>query len=218
MGADRLDEQIVEFAALIADPLVDAFSTAIDQVEQDSRRYPHDKYPALRPMLMRAALRETLEIRELPEGTRLAGRPQQNCQLLIAHNDFVFRVLKENRQLFENGIPVAGRNLARRAFYRQTSFDNLLEIQNPLLQPPINLILLWDWKNILARQEGVDLRLVHPLAPGNFHGKSVPVDLSIPVVSDASFYTDLRFETDEDALDFFAAEIAKEEQDETDAG
>lgn len=218
MPNNEVAQRAVSASSDLAEPLIDAFSASIAHVEREAKRYSQFRFPSMRPMMLRASVRMELENGLLPEGARLAGKPQQNCQLLIEYQNLSFRVLKENRELFPGGTPVAGRNQARRAYYQQMSFEDMLSQGGEIEGLPVKLILLWDWQDVENRDQGVNLRVVHPIGTGTSSGKPVPVDLSIPIISDAGFYDSLKFETKEEEQDFFATKIASEENDSADAG
>ena len=218
MPNDVATQRVIQASAVLSEPLMEAFSTSVAHLESEASRYSQFRFPAIRPMLMRASVRLALEEGLLPEGARVGGNPHQNCELLIEYKNLTMRVLKENRRLFPGGIPVAGRNDARRAYYQQMSLEDMLFTGDSCEDAPLNLILLWEWIDVENRKQGVDLRLVHTIGAGRWSASPVPVDLSIPIVSDVGFYSNLEFETTEETQDFFATQIAAEENDSADAG
>ena len=56
-------------------------------------------------MMLRASVRMELENGLLPEGARLAGKPQQNCQLLIEYQNLVFEFLRRIENSFQAVLP-----------------------------------------------------------------------------------------------------------------
>lgn len=207
MSEFPLFDKVRSVASVLAEPLTEAFSTSVGQVENMARPLPHSTHPSIRPGLMRAYLREVLNDMPLPEKTCLGGNPALNSQLSVIHDGFELRVLKENRNLFTDGIPVAGRNAARQAYYSQPPLDPSLP-SSPNDQT--KLLLLWNWKDVQEREQGVTLRIVHTTGTGSWYRKAVPIDLSIPVRSELDYYDNLSFRIDERLEDFFP-NIAKAE-------
>ena len=154
----------------------------------------------------RASLRELLMADEiLPPGWRIAGRPQQMAQLIIESDDVTARFLKESPTVFPGGVPAAGRNGARQAFWQ----PSLLEVDSPI--PQLNLLLLWDYNTPGHADDGFTLRLVHPKGQGRYLGKT-PIDASIPLSEDLKGLKSLRFtDAQENAQEDFFAQIDADE-------
>lgn len=141
----------------------------------------------------------------LPPGWRIAGRPQQMAQLIIESDDVTARFLKESPAVFPGGVPAAGRNGARQAFWQ----PSLLEVDSPI--PQLNLLLLWDYNTPGSADDGFTLRLVHPKGPGRYLGRT-PIDASIPLSEDLNWLSSLRFtDAQENAQEDFFAQIDADE-------
>lgn len=183
-----------------------AHGAALQDADSRMRGLAHERYPALRPLVARASLREFLMADEiLPPGWRVAGRPQQMAQLIIESDDVTARFLKESPTVFPGGVPAAGRNGARQTFWQ----PSLLEVDSPI--PQLNFLLLWDYNTPGRADDGFTLRLVHPKGPGRYLGKT-PIDASIPLSEDLNWFKSLRFtDAQEDTQEDFFAQIDADE-------
>jgi hypothetical protein len=105
MPNNEVAQRAVSASSDLAEPLIDAFSASIAHVEREAKRYSQFRFPAMRPMMLRASVRMELENGLLPEGARLAGKPQQNCQLLIEYQNLVFEFLRRIENSFQAVLP-----------------------------------------------------------------------------------------------------------------
>ena len=198
---------VIQHTAEVLSPAMwAAHGTALHDADSRLRGLKHETYPALRPLVARASLREFLMADEvLPPGWRVAGRPQQMGQLIIESGDVTARFLKESPTVFPGGVPAAGRNGARQAFWQ----PSLLEVDSPMHQ--LNLLLLWDYNTPGRAEDGFSLRLVHPKGQGRYQGHT-PIDASIPLSDDLNLFKSLRFtDAQRDAQEDFFAEIDADE-------
>ena len=96
---------VIQHAAEALSPAMwAAHGAALQDADSRMRGLAHERYPALRPLVARASLREFLMADEiLPPGWRVAGRPQQMAQLIIESDDVTARFLKESPAVFPGG-------------------------------------------------------------------------------------------------------------------
>ena len=206
MHEKNMIEVMQSTAEQLSPVLWSAHGAALQDADSRMRGIAHESYPALRPLVARASLREFLMADEvLPHGWRVAGKPQHMGQLIVESDGVSARFLKESPTVFPGGVPAAGRNEARRAFWQ----PSLLEVED--MAPTLNLLLLWDYITPGRAETGFTLRLVHPKAPGRCGGRT-PIDASIPLSGDLDMFRSLRFaEAQEDSQEDFFAQIDAEE-------
>lgn len=194
-------------------PLNESMATAMGQSRADSRRYPHARFPHAMPMLLRCAMRLELEKAALPPGWELAGDSRLMGQLLLSHPNLAIdlRFLKERRNTYPGGVPVAGRNPARR---RAWSADIPLPLHVNVVEPERTTILwVWDFAGKPDDEEsGFSQRLVHTTAPGTY-GRAVPCDLSIDLLPGGGIFDRLEFAGGDDETDFFHVHLDETAQD-----
>lgn len=207
MGDTNMIETMQSAAEQLSPVLWNAYWEALQDAERRMHGLAHEKYPMLRPLVARACLREVLTAGgELPNGWRVAGSPQRMGQLLVESDRVCARFLKESSTVFPGGVPAAGRNGARQAFWQ----PSLLEVEDEGA-PALNLLLLWDYVDPGRVEEGFTLRLVHPKGKGAF-GSQTPIDASIPLSDDIGVLKALRFvDNQENPLEDFFAQIDAEE-------
>ena len=211
MSQDKRIEMIVAAARDVAQVVTDVMAGALDASERECAARSHSKYPSLRPHHLRVAARDGFEDADLPAGWRLGGDSRKSGQLLLVTDFLSMRLLKERALTYPGGVPVAGSNEARREYYSNRAFANgTLFSLDPEMSEPINTLLLWDYQDPFNRRGGLNIRVVHPNGPG-VYGHHVPIDLSIPLLSDPGFYSELRFATDNVPEDFFTTSISSEE-------
>lgn len=215
MSSDDMLESAIRFAQELAPQMYDASSLALVQADQRLQDLSHFEHPYLRPLVMRACLRERLKSEGLPVSWSLGGIPQRMGQLILSNNEIDVRVLKERRKSIPGGVPVAGSNRKRRLAW-QPSLDIPSDAQAIL--PKTHLLLLWDFIDPSSVSAGLTLRLVHTVETGTY-GKAVKLDLDLDLSEFADgtqiILEEFRPDTSEDDVDFFSTEIAKEENDET---
>ncbi|QRE81819.1 hypothetical protein F1734_17255 [Rhodococcus ruber] len=213
MTPDEIGQQIVTQAGILAPSMYEGVSLALEQANSRMEGFPHKKYPHMRPMVTRAALREYLEKEGLPPEWQVAGNPQAMGQLYFSAPELnlKLRFLKERRKTYPGGVPIAGKNAARQKAWSLFSED---ELGVPQPKPSTNeLLLLWDYAKKASVTAGFTLRIVRPIAPG-IYGKPVPYDLDIALRAGGNIFTNRTFAGDSDDEDFFgSAEIDRAEND-----
>lgn len=211
MSSDEIVEAAIFFAHEMAQQMYDASSLSLVQADKRLKGFDHFEYPHLRPLVMRAALREQLKDEGLPQSWRLGGLPQRMGQLIIDHDDVDIRVLKERRKTIPGGVPVAGHNRARKLVW-QPGLD--IGHQQRAAIPKTHLLLLWDFINAGRIADGLTLRLVHTVEVG-VYGKPVKLDLDLDLSGFAAgthIIPEKFIPTDpDDDIDFFRAEIDRGE-------
>lgn len=160
----------------------------------------HHTYPHVRPHLLRALLREELLRASLPGQWKVAGTPQLSGQLLLVNPDMELRFLKE-RDTYPGGVPVAGHNKARRAWY-QPSLPAVFPGDGNIVGGAMRYLFLWDYRDKQNLDAGFTLRLVHTTDSGTF-GNRVPIDLSVPLLGDPGLAGKLHFTPYPEDEDFF---------------
>lgn len=201
--------QVIEVQATVLGPVLHAgVATSLAAARTRNRGLSHQRYPYLIPSHMRAELREYLEANPLPNGWLLGGDSRRMGQLLLAQPDLnvEMRVLKERRRTYPNGVPVAGKNQARREVWADVPIDDLDFSAPPA--DPARFLLLWDFRR--GSLDEFTLRIVHTIAPG-VYGKAVPCDLILDVNDGGEIYKRLAFTGSPDDDDLFAVDVAEEE-------
>lgn len=208
MTLDEMVSLIEARAALVSPQLDEGLALALTQTEQRVGDLIREGHLHLRPLTVRALLRRHLESTEL-RGWRLGGDPRLMGQLLIDDTEggLSMRVLKERRHTYPGGVPVAGHNRTRRAYWAQPP---LFGTDAPPDVDYLKLLMLWDLKDPQRVDEGYTLRLVHTLEPGRY-GIPVACDLSIDIQTGGSLFSTLRFRGDDEPHDFFEIQIDEAE-------
>jgi hypothetical protein len=212
-----LDEtrQLVESEARLLGPrLFEGVSVAILEADSRSKGLGHAKYPHLRPMLVRAELREYLEAEGLPGEWRVDGNPALMGQLYLSKREsgLRLRVLKERRRTYPGGVPTAGRSPRRREHW-QAPLIPLSAFANVGPARMNELLLLWDYAAATEENaEGFTLRVVHPTEVG-VYGRPVRCDIDFAVLTGGTIFEQLVFQGDPEEEDLFAAEIDQAEND-----
>lgn len=202
MSKDKTLETVQNVAAELAPALWGPFSDALAYASMQLADINHGKHPALRPLVARARLRDLLEISgKLPRGWQIGGLPQRMEQLLLCTDEVQVRFLKENALAFPGGVPAAGKNAARRAFWQPSLFQGGEEEKGAL--PLLRLLLLWDYCVPGKAEEGFTLRLVHTIDAGTF-GYKTKIDASIPLFAEVQEIRELNFEEVSQEENFFA--------------
>lgn len=196
--------EVIQSQAELLGPVLHA-GMATSLVTSTSRRggLSHKKYPHVLPQLLRCDLREYLEQEGLPMGWALAGDSRKMAQLTLEHDEhqLELRFLKERRRTYPGGVPVAGRNPARRGKWINQELD--LRVQQPeeSAPDPYSLLLLWDF--VGSDLDQFSLRIVHTLEAG-VYGREVPCDLILEVGDGGSIFSRLSFVGDPEDDDLFA--------------
>ena len=211
MSKDKTLETVQNVAVQLAPVLWGPFSDALADASMQLSGINHRKHPVLRPLVARARLSDLLESSgKLPHGWQIGGVAQRMEQLLLYTDEVQVRFLKENALVFPNGVPAAGKNMARRAFWQPSLFQGEEEKKEAL--PLLNLLLLWDYcvpgsaeEGFVpgSAEEGFTLRLVHTIAAGAV-GRSTKIDASIPLFAEVQEIKKLGFEEVSQEENFFA--------------
>ncbi len=181
--------------------LFEAFADAVVSAEATMaarRRSKKYKYNGLFSYLVRVDVREHFIEFDLPEGWELSGNPELSGQLKLREekSGSEIRVLKRS-QVTKNGVPHAGTNRSRRQRWRERSPYTLFAAMglNWAAKSKISqhdeLLLLWGYDS----DNGLSLRLVHPVEPGQFGG-TVKYDYSYDLVIDGTLHEGRRFDPD----------------------
>lgn len=198
MNEDAMRSIIVNAVNELAPVLWAAQSAALAAANTRCRGLVHDKYPSLRPHLIRSELREYLEREHLPEGWVLGGDTRKMVQIYVRNETVCLRYLKERRVTYPGGVPAAGRAPSRRAYWAPSLFG-----------PPglpggrLNLLLLWDYLDPADPESGFVMRVVHTTSTGAW-GSRTPIDLSVDLAPTLGLEGYLRFHEDPQDTDFFA--------------
>lgn len=211
---DEIRPFITQEAGLLSGTLNDSISTALGQARSAAKRYPHDKFPFVLPMLLRCAVRLDLEQRALPTGWGIAGNSRLMGQLLLTHEEIPvdLRFLKERRRTRTGGVPHAGRNPSRQ---RVWSGDVAFPFSVSGVEAERTTILwVWDFAGAPTDESGgFTQRLVHTTAPGSY-GRAVPCDLSLDLLPGGGIFDRLVFKGGDDSTDFFHVELDETAEDE----
>lgn len=213
----RFEQEIRPFitheAAAFSSTLTESMATAMGQARIDSRRYPHEDFPHVMPLLLRCAMRMELASYALPTGWEISGNSRLMGQLLLTHSELAvdLRLLKERRRTYAGGVPPAGRNPARR---RAWTGDITLPFEVDAAEPERTTILwVWDFVGQPHDEDGgFTQRLVHTLAPGSY-GRAVPCDLSLDLLPGGGIFDRLEFAGGEESTDFFHVQLDETAED-----
>lgn len=213
MTHDETRRLVESEARLLGPRLFEGMSVGIAEADTRAKGLAHTKYPHLRPMIVRAHLREFLEAEGLPDAWRVDGNPTLMGQLYLLKREsgLKLRVLKERRRTYPGGVPTAGRSPQRRAHW-QAPLIPLSAFAGSRVARSSELLLLWDYASNKENSEGFTLRVVHPVEPG-VYGRPVRCDVDFAVLPGGTIFENLVFEGDPEEEDFFAAEIDEAEND-----
>lgn len=201
--------KVIEVQAEALGPLLrSGVATSLAAAHVRRKGLDHTKYPHLVPFLMRAEMREFLERNALPSGWVVSGDPRKMGQLKLNHSEIGLEMLflKERRRAYPNGVPVAGKNKARRQVWADVPIDNL-DLSAPQ-GDPARFLLLWDFLD--GSLDQFTLRIVHTIAAG-VYGKAVPCDLILDVNDGGEIYKRLEFTGSPDNDDLFAVDVDEKE-------
>lgn len=196
----ELTATVLEHVSPIVDSLNGAVAEAIEAAEARCHGFAHREYPHMRPMFVRAAVREHLRVSGLAAGWAVAGNSRQMGQLYLEKAGVMRLQLLKAAVLNPGGVPHAGSNARRRAQWSQPPLDGVG------LKAPEKFLLIWDYLDVYDRMNGYSLRLAHPNSPGRV-GVNVPCDFMVDVPSRESMEASLKaFETAEE-VDFFGVRL-----------
>lgn len=214
MNSDDLRNLVVPALRIITPTIWEAQSVAITSAEQRADGIGHDRFPYVRPMLIRPLMRIALDDAELPAGWRISGDSRKMGQLLVCSDEVSLRYLKERRQTRQGGVPHAGYNPARNAYWTPQLWEDAESADLTAAPSPIRLLLLWDFLSAGAEQQGFTMRVVRTTGPGKW-SEQTPIDLSVPLLGDSDLIVPSEFEEVDEDTDFFAD--LSEEASESDA-
>lgn len=208
--------QAIEVQAGALGPVLHAgVATSLAGALKRNQGLKHAKYPHLMPLTMRAEMREYLEANPMVNDWKVDGDSRKMGQLLLAQKDLnlEMRFLKERRRSHPGGVPVAGKNKARRDVWADVPLDFALLAAAAPKSEPVRLLLLWDFLNAQTLDQ-FTLRIVHTLAPG-VYGKAVPCDLILDVNDGGEIFKRLEFTGSPDDDDLFGLVDVDEEENES---
>ncbi|MDO5619753.1 hypothetical protein [Kocuria sp.] len=184
----------------LASSLYEATSTGVQEAQTRCRGWKHETYPHFRPLVVRIGLREHLVATGLPPGWEIAGNPGLMGQVYLKHPELgvKLRFLKERRSTYPGGVPVAGKNPARRRAWEQPLPG--LEVRRLRPEPEVEFLLLWDY--VVTSLGEFRLRLVHTLEPGRY-GQAVRCDVDVDIQPGGELIGDFQFRGGDDDPDLF---------------
>jgi hypothetical protein len=205
VATDDLVRLIADAVAPISPLLFQDTSIALTNAEGRVGDLVRNGAVHLRALTMREELRVMLADQDLA-GWATEGNPAKMGELYLRHSKtgLLLRVLKERRKTYPGGVPVAGTNQARRAYWAQ-QYQPMLPIPGLAAVEPLNLHLLWDLVNGQDIEQGFTLRVVHTTEPG-IYGSPVRIDLSVELDANINPWANLQFLGDEEMEDFFPDE------------
>lgn len=205
MSSLRLHRAIEVQAEVLGPVLYSGVATSLTAAHKRREGLDHATYPHLLPLLVRSELREYFGDNPLPNGWTVGGDPRKMGHLMLnqAELGIQLRFLKERRDTYSNGVPIAGKNAARRKVW--TDPLPLLwpadSDPNSLATHPVRLLLVWDFAKSTQLNE-FTLQVVHTVAPG-VYGKAVPCDLILDVKDGGEIFKSLEFPGSEEREDLF---------------
>ena len=210
MAADDLAKLVAGAVAPISPLLFQDVSDALANTEQRVGDLVRGGAVHLRALTMREELRAMLADQDLL-GWAIGGKTGKMGKLYLKHpaTGLLLLVLKERRKTYPGGIPVAGANKARRAYWSQPNAAQWIQgaLTGHGMPPaePLGLLLVWDLVNARNLEHGFTLRVVRTAEPGDF-GSRVRLDLSVELDATASAWDHLQFLCDDAIEDFFPDE------------
>lgn len=172
----------------LTEPLHEAFALAVIDAQTYIPPYKNaGRMAHLRSGVIRAGVREHLT--NAPAASwSLGGNPELMGQISLVHKEegITMRLLKSAKQTA--GVPHAGSNLTRRAYWRNTP---MLEFETGTLFPDPGfhrLLALWTPQN----DGTVSLRVVRPIKEGRYGG-TVEVDFAMELAPNRSDFEQLEF-------------------------
>lgn len=189
-------------AMALAPSLYEALDDAVSEAR--TLRFPESRQPHLHSAYRRAAFRDNLEIRGMPDGWSVGGNSRQSGQTMLHLEGagITLRVLSEST-VTTNGVPHAGSNASRRAEWRSVSVPLAIFGEGTPEAASRSLLLLMN-----SRAAEPTLRIVRTVSEGHYRG-TVPCDYSLAMTRTIDTFGHATFETSED--DNFYASLEQEE-------
>lgn len=191
-------EVLLQYSRELGSTLWNAQSVAAAQAATKALGYSDGIDTYIRTHLMRAGFANEMRHVNLPDGWSVDVDTAHMCKVELHGPDCTVRYLKENRRIHPGGVPGAGRNSRRRAYWQEAFDDKILGICTPK-----NYLLLWSEIPSDESVYGFGLRLVHPTGVGRF-GMRTPIDASVDLMPADGLESMLEFTGDDDEIDFFA--------------
>lgn len=203
MTAQEVAAAAVEHLSPITAILDDTVAEAIADAERRTVGVNHNRFPYLRPLMVRALVRISLEDGRLPDDWCVEGRTNRMGELYVKKHGVMSLRLLKGSPLQPNGVPHAGPNQARQQAW----------FQSPLPDPSLartaeelSFLLLWAYEDKNDRTSGFTLSLAHTLRPGLF-GAQVPCDLLVSIPRGGTMFENLRPFVNDENVDLFAGEV-----------
>jgi hypothetical protein len=148
----------------------------------------------LRTAHYRGEVFDFLSVHKFDGWTIDGRRHSQNGAIHLTHvdGDVAIRLLREAP--IGGGVPCAGSNTRRRAYYRNQPCAQLT-LWGELKNLSHNLLTLWDEDG-----DEISLRVVRPIGVGSSH-RGVPIDLSVDLPRTRTDFEARRFEVLDEDLD-----------------
>lgn len=185
-------------------PLYDGVATGLARALESWSKLGSPEYRWLLSLSSRARIREYWEA-ELPAtGWSIGGNVRLMGQTFLVCPDrkVLLRLLKENGAVHPGGVPIAGRNQARRRSWAQDPVPGLeLEAQEPAAIKAVECLFLWDY-DVSDGQPIISARVVHTTGPGHY-GIRVPIDMSFQIKPSGTIFDQMRFAGSEEREDLF---------------
>lgn len=184
---------LVQRVSPLVEPLHDAFGHARHRIETLGVATGDDK-GWLRTAHFRSEVFDYLHKHPVDDWRIDRKRHGQNGAIHLTHsdNDLVLRILREAPT--PGGVPCAGSNERRRAYFRNRPYAQL-GLWGDENRISHNLLTLWD-----ERDEDVALRVVRPIGPGT-PLRGVPIDLSVDLPRRRTDFEQIRFEVHDEPLE-----------------
>jgi hypothetical protein len=186
-------DHLVHRISPLVEPLHDAFGHAQHRVAKLGIATGEDKR-WLRTAHYRSEVFDYLDAHAVDGWKIDEKRQSQNGAIHLTHadNDLALRVLREAPT--PGGVPCAGSNKRRCAYYRNNPCGQL-GLWGETKNISHNLLTLWDEDG-----EDISLRLVRPVGPGTAL-RGVPIDLSVDLPRLRTDFENMRFEVFDEDLD-----------------
>ena len=191
--AVRNIQHLVHRISPLVEPLHDAFGHARHRLEVLGITTGDDKR-WLRTAHYRSEVFDYLSAHAVDSWSIDWKRHSQNGAIHLVHSgsDLAIRLLREAPT--PGGVPCAGSNTRRRAYYRNRPCAQLA-LWGASKNLSHNLLTLWD-----ECDAEVSLRVVRPIGPGSSH-RGVPIDLSADLPRTQTDFEAMRFEVLDEDLD-----------------
>jgi len=202
-SAVRNTDRLIYRLSPLVEPMHDAFGHARHRVQQLGVAASDDKR-WLRTAIYRGEVFDYLSTHPVDEWAIDDKRHSQNGAIHLTHadSDLAVRILREAPT--PGGVPYAGSNSRRQAYYKNSPCAQLSLWGEPK-NIGHNLLALWDERN-----DGISLRVVRPVGPGSPLG-GVPIDLSADLPRHRTDFESMRFEVFDEDLDDAVAKFEEED-------